>query len=56
MRPGDGQPLRIKRGRQIGYRLDKLERQQFRALPKLQHSWDKVVLINPLAPHEAFEI
>jgi len=40
----------------IGHSLDTEDRHQFRELSPISHSWDKVVLLNPLKPTQAFEI
>ncbi len=40
----------------IGHALDAEDRHQFRSLPPLVHSWNKVILINPNNPSHAFEI
>ena len=40
----------------IGYGLDIEDRQQFKALPQIQHSWSKIVLISPYDPSQAFEV
>ena len=40
----------------IGHGLDAEDQQQFRGLPPLAHSWDKVVLVNPTKPSHAFEV
>lgn len=40
----------------ICYGLNDEDRQQFRALPPLVHSWNKVILLNPGEPTYAFEI
>lgn len=40
----------------IGHALDADDQQQFRSLPPLIHSWNKVILLNPNKPSYAFEI
>ncbi len=40
----------------IGRGLDAEDEQQFRALPPLVHSWNKVILLNPGKPTHVFEI
>jgi len=40
----------------IGYGVDECDRTLFREHLKVEHNWDKVVLLNPLDPRSAFEI
>ena len=40
----------------IAYSLDNLDRAQFREYIKIEHSWDKIILINPLNVDSSFEI
>jgi hypothetical protein len=40
----------------IGFRLDELDRQQFRKAVSIAHSWDRVVLLNPADHRDAFEV
>jgi len=40
----------------IGRGLDAEDRLQFKQLPTLAHSWDKIVLIDPSNPSRAFEV
>ena len=40
----------------IAFRLDDLDRQQFRESVSIAHSWDRVVLLNPADHRDAFEV
>jgi hypothetical protein len=40
----------------IGNGLSLEDQLQLRNLPKIQHNWSKIILVNPRAPHDAFEI
>ena len=40
----------------IGYGLDSREQDQSRQIVRLEHSWDKVVIINSLDPREGFAL
>jgi hypothetical protein len=41
---------------EIGYGLDEFDREQLRKLVQLDHSWDKIILVNPLDHRRAFEL
>jgi hypothetical protein len=41
---------------EIGYGLDEFDREQLRQLVQLDHSWDKIILVNPLDHRRAFEL
>jgi hypothetical protein len=40
----------------VGLGLSEFDRQQFRETVSVQHSWDKVILVNPADHTDAFEI
>jgi hypothetical protein len=40
----------------IGYGLDNFDRELFNDLVRLDHDWDKIILIDPLGKRQAFEI
>ncbi len=40
----------------ISLRLNSEDQRRLRESPPLSHSWDKVILVNPLVPSDAFEI
>lgn len=40
----------------IGYGVDDLEREMFRDQVRVEHDWDKVILLDPRNHHRAFEI
>jgi hypothetical protein len=40
----------------IGYGVEECDRELFREHLKVEHNWDKVVLLNPLDPRSAFEV
>jgi hypothetical protein len=40
----------------IGYGLSAEDRLQLDMLPKIEHNWSKIILVNPNSPHHAFEI
>ena len=41
---------------EIGYGLDEFDREQLRQLVQLDHSWNKIILVNPLDQRRAFEL
>jgi hypothetical protein len=40
----------------IGYGVDDCDRDLFREHLRIEHDWDRIVLVNPLAPQSAFEL
>ena len=40
----------------IGYGLEGGEQDQLRQIVRLEHSWDKIVIVNPRNPQEGFAL
>lgn len=40
----------------VAFGMTEFDREQWRASVTMQHTWDRVVLVNPLAPHDFFEL
>jgi hypothetical protein len=40
----------------IGYGLTGQNREEIRELVQMDHSWDKIILVNPLDPKRGFEL